>query len=66
MMATPNEIIKDRAKNHPETKATYTGVIVRRGYEFDCKGCLWCRPEPEDWKAHDEAKRMLRMMEKAK
>lgn len=64
MVNTPKDILRDRAKYHVEERTTYTGVVVDSPRASQCQGCLWCRPEAEDWKAHDEAKRMLRMMEK--
>lgn len=65
-MTSPKQILKDRAKYHPEAATTYTGVMVTHSNEskLACEGCSWCRPEPEDWKAHDEAMRILRMTEK--
>jgi hypothetical protein len=67
-MKTAKDILKDRAKFHPEAAATYAGVLVTHSQDsvLACGGCAWCSPEPEDWKAHDEAKRILRMTEKVK
>lgn len=69
MTKTPKDILRDRAQFHQETTTrNYSGVITTRTQNSNlaCEGCAWCRPEPEDWKAHDEAMRILRMTEKVK
>lgn len=68
MTKTPKDVLRERAQFHPETATNYSGVITTRtqNSSLACQGCAWCNPKPEDWKAHDEAKRILRMTEKVK